>query len=257
MTSVARSPRTGTVAAATIAVALGSWILVGRRMQGMDMGPGTELGSLAFFLGAWVTMMAAMMLPSALPMVLLFDRVSRGQRAAGRAAPSTLVFVAAYLVVWTAFGLVAFGLYRLVRDAGLGFLAWDRQGPLVAGAAVAAAGIYELTPLKHVCLRHCRGPLHFVLGGWRPGTRGALLMGAEHGGYCVGCCAGLMVVLFAVGVMSVTWMLVVTAIVFAQKVLPFGARLRVPGALALVGLGVWIALAAASVPGLTTPAGTM
>ena len=255
MAGVARSPRTGTIAATTIAVALGCWILVARRMQGMDMGPGTDLGSLSFFVGAWVTMMAAMMLPSALPMVLLFDRVSRGQRAAGRTAPSTVVFVAAYLVVWTLFGLAAFGLYRLVRDAGLGFLAWDRQGPLVAGTAVAAAGIYELTPLKNVCLRHCRGPLHFVLGGWRPGTRGAVRMGAEHGTVCVGCCAGLMVVLFAVGVMSVTWMLVVTAVVFAQKVLPFGQRLRLPGAAALVGLGVWIAVAASSVPGLTTPGG--
>lgn len=237
--------------------ALACWIVALGRMRGMDMGPGTSLGSLPFFVGVWVTMMAAMMLPSALPMVLLFDRVARERRRRGGAGPGTAVFVASYLLVWTAFGLAAYGAYRGVAAAGLGFLAWGRQGPLVAGAAVAAAGLYELTPLKRACLRHCRGPLHFVLGGWKDGTRGALAMGAEHGAYCVGCCSGLMVILFALGVMSVTWMVVVTAVVFAQKVPPFGARLHLPLALALVGLGVWIAVDPGSVPGLTVPTGSM
>jgi predicted metal-binding membrane protein len=241
------------LAAALLGAALACWMVAAQRMNGMDMGPGTDLGSFSFFLGVWTTMMAAMMLPSALPMVLLFDKVARGRRAAGRPTPSTLVFVSSYLVVWAGMGIVAFGLYRGLRDASLGFLAWDRDGPWVTGGAIVAAGLYELTPLKQVCLRHCRSPLHFVLGGWKSGTRGALLMGAEHGTFCVGCCWGLMVILFALGVMSLTWMLVVAALVFAQKVLPFGGRLQVPLALVLVGLGLWVALSPGTVPGLTVP----
>ena len=97
----------------------------------------------------------------------------------------------------------------------LGFLGWDEEGPLVAGAVIAAAGLYQLTPLKSVCLRHCRSPLHFVLHGWRDGRAGAVRMGATHGLYCVGCCWGLMLALFALGVMSLFWMAVVAAVIFA------------------------------------------
>jgi predicted metal-binding membrane protein len=248
-----RRASTATLAAVVLAVALACWIVALRQMRGMDMGPGTNLGSFSFFLGVWVTMMAAMMLPSALPMVLLFDRVSRERRAAGMGAPATGLFVLSYLLVWTGYGVGAYLVYRGIRSAGLGFLSWDRHGPLVAGGAIAAAGLYELTPLKSLCLRHCRSPLHFVLGGWKPGARGAVAMGVQHGGYCVGCCWGLMVVLFAVGVMSVAWMAVVAAVIFAQKVLPLGERSRLVLPLVLVGLGAWVALASGSVPGLTPP----
>ena len=245
------------LAAAVVAVALVCWIVAIRRMRGMDMGPGTDLGSFPFFLGVWVTMMAAMMLPAALPMVLVFDRVGRERRARGRRAVPTALFAATYLVVWAAGGVVAFLLYRAVKAADFSWLAWDAQGPKIAGGAVAAAGLYELSTLKRACLRHCRGPMHFVLGGWKDGTWGAVAMGLEHGAYCVGCCWGLMLVLFGVGVMSITWMLVISAIVFAQKVLPGGERLRVPLAIALVAAGVWIALAPGSVPRLTIPVGQM
>jgi len=241
------------VGAVLIAVALVSWVVAADRMRGMDMGPGTGLGSLPFFLGVWVTMMAAMMLPAALPMVQLFDRIARDRRNAGKAAPRTAIFVAAYLSVWVAYGLVAFGVYRGIGAARWSFIAWDRHGPLVAGAAVAAAGAYELTRLKRACLKHCRGPMHFILGGWRPGNRGAFLMGVEHGGFCVGCCFGLMLILFALGAMSLTWMALVALVVFAQKALPHADALRLPLAAALLGLGVWIALAPGSVPGLTAP----
>ena len=137
------------------------------------------------------------------------------------------------------------------------FLAWDRGGPYVAGAAIGLAGIYELTPLKSVCLRHCRSPLHFVLGGWRDGWRGALRMGVEHGGYCVGCCWGLMVVLFALGIMSLAWMAVVAALIFAQKVLPRGEVLTRVFAVGFVAAGIWIAAAPGSVPGVTQPNGSI
>ncbi|HEV7132447.1 MAG TPA: DUF2182 domain-containing protein [Gaiellaceae bacterium] len=255
--TVLRPRRVTRLAVVVIAVALVCWVVAADRMRGMDMGPGTGLGSLPFFLGIWVTMMAAMMLPSALPMVQLFDRIGRDRRGEGRAAPRTAVFVASYLAVWAAYGLVAFAVYRGIAAAHWRFIAWDRHGPLVAGAAVAGAGLYELTRLKRACLRHCRGPMHFILGGWRPGNGGAFLMGVEHGGYCVGCCFGLMLILFALGAMSLTWMAVVTIVIFAQKVLPRAAGLHVPLAVALVGLGIWIAVAPDTVPGLTVPMATM
>jgi predicted metal-binding membrane protein len=162
-------------------------------------------------------------------------------------------FVAGYLVAWTAYGLVAYGLFRALRALQPGFLAWDAQGALVAGAAIAAAGAYQLTPLKRACLRHCRSPLHFVVGRWRGGRLGALAMGVEHGAWCVGCCGGLMLVLFALGVMSLRWMVLVAAVIFAEKVLPFGHRLPRAVAVAFLALGVWVAVAPGSVPGLTLP----
>jgi predicted metal-binding membrane protein len=241
-----------TLTALVLAGALVAWIVTVDRMRGMDAGPGTELGAIGWYVGIWVTMMAAMMLPSAAPMVLLFAKVADSRRGSDSFVP-TWVFVAGYLAVWTLFGLVAYGGYRLVVSGGTGYLAWDRAGPYVAGGALAAAGLYELTPLKDVCLRHCRSPLHFVLGGWRPRWTGAIRMGAEHGGYCVGCCWGLMVVLFALGVMSLFWMAVVGAAIFAEKLLPGGQRLPRVFAVALIALGVWVAAAPGSVPGLVQP----
>src|SRR5262245_49415669 len=222
-------------------------------MRGMDAGPGTGLGGLGWYLGVWVTMMAAMMLPSTAPMVVLFDRVSAERTRRGQAHVPASIFVLAYLLVWAVYGLLAYGLYRLAVHAVGGALAWDRAGPYVAGAAVAAAGLYELTPLKSACLRHCRSPLRFVFEGWREGPLGALRMGAVHGSYCVGCCWGLMLVLFALGVMSLTWMAVVAALVFVQKVLPGGVATTRVFAVGFVAAGVWIAVSPGSVPGLVQP----
>jgi predicted metal-binding membrane protein len=254
--SRARAPGAVLVAAVLLAAALITWILTIERMRGMDAGPGTDLGALGWFLGVWVTMMAAMMFPSAAPMAVVVNRVS-GQRARGGpgALASTATFVAGYLVVWTAYGLAVYGVYRILAAADPAALAWDRQGPLVAGLAVAAAGAYELTPLKRACLRHCRSPLSFVLHRWRKGRVGAFLMGLEHGAWCLGCCVGLMLVLVVLGVMSITWMAVVAAIIFVEKVLPGGQRITVAVAVCLIGIGSWIATAPDSVPGLTEPGG--
>jgi predicted metal-binding membrane protein len=244
------------LAASLLGAALATWIVTAERMRGMDAGPGTDLGGLGWFLGIWVTMMAAMMLPSTAPMVLVFQRVSaeRAHHVSSATLVPVWVFVAGYLAAWTAFGLAVYGAFRAITALDHGFLAWDRRGPLVVGLAVAAAGVYQLTPLKQACLRYCRTPLHFVMHRWRDGHAGALAMGVEHGLWCLGCCWGLMVVLLALGVMSITWMAIVAALVFAEKVLPFGARL--PGAVAvcLIGLGIWTALAPGTVPGLTQPA---
>jgi predicted metal-binding membrane protein len=247
-------PRPVAVSGALLGGALVAWIVIYQRMHGMDAGPGTDLGGLGWYLGVWVTMMAAMMLPSVAPMVLVFSRVNRERprRDSADAAP-TWVFVAGYLLAWTVYGLVAYVLYRAAKDVAPGFLGWDRGGRYVAGGALVFAGLYELTPLKEVCLRHCRGPLHFVLGGWRDGKAGALRMGLEHGLYCVGCCWGLMVALFALGVMSLIWMAVIATVIFVQKVLPSGDRLAPFFASAFVALGIWVTISPGSVPGLHVP----
>src|SRR5215467_1568397 len=128
------------VSATLLAAALVAWVVAAEQMRGMDAGPGTDLGGFGWYLGVWVTMTAALML-------LTYARVARDAR--------TWVFVLGYLVAWTAFGLVAYGLYRLVARSSPGWVAWDREGPYVAGAALALAGLYQLSPLKEACLRHC------------------------------------------------------------------------------------------------------
>jgi predicted metal-binding membrane protein len=229
-----------------LATALAAWIVTVGRMRGMDSGPGTDLGGLGWFLGIWLTMTAAMMLPSSALMVLTYARASPTAR--------TGSFVLGYLVAWTAYGLGAYGVYRLVENAGFSWLAWERGGAYAAGAAIAAAGLYQLTPLKEACLRHCRGPLRYVAHGWREGRSGALRMGLEHGFFCVGCCWGLMLALFALGVMSLFWTAIVAAAIFAEKVLPRGERLAAGLAFVLVALGLLVAFVPAYVPGLTEPA---
>ena len=229
-----------------LAIALAAWIVTVGRMRGMDAGPGTDLGGLGWFLGIWLTMTAAMMLPSSALMVLAYARASPTARAGS--------FVFGYVVAWTAYGLAAYVVYRLVEGAGFGWLDWNRGGPYVAGAAIAAAGLYQLSPLKQACLRHCRGPLRYIVHGWREGRSGAARMGLEHGLFCVGCCWGLMLALFALGVMSLFWTALVAAAIFAEKVLPRGERLAAGLALVLVALGLLVAFAPAYVPELTEPA---
>jgi predicted metal-binding membrane protein len=216
-----------------------AWAITVERMRGMDAGPGTDLGGLGWYLGIWVTMTAAMMLPSAAPAARYFARVAR--------RIPTILFVAGYLAVWTGYGLAAYGLFRFVTSLDLSWLAWDEGGPYVAGAVIVAAGIYELTPLKRLSLSRCRSPQH---------SAGALRGGLAHGLDCVGCSWALMAVLFVLGVMSLFWMAVVAAVIFVEKVLLQGPRLSRVFALALVTLGIWVAGAPASVPGLTEPGGS-
>jgi predicted metal-binding membrane protein len=220
-------------------------------MGGMTSGPGAELGQLSWFVGAWVLMMAAMMLPSVAPMVLTFAHITAERARKGQTAfVPTWIFILGYFAAWTAFGLAAYFIDHLIRSLGLAWLAWDRQGPIVAGVAIAAAGLYQLTSFKRACLTHCRSPLHFFLESWREGPGGAMRMGFHHGLYCVGCCWGLMLVLFAVGVMSLFWMTLIGALIFAEKLLRVGARLALVFGVALIALGLWIAIAPANVPGL-------
>ena len=217
MTST-RMTVTGTAVAATLGVATASWVVAVRHMDGMDMGVGTELGSFAFFVGLWVTMMAAMMLPGATPAVVKHAHSSGRVLAVPR-------FVASYLAVWTLVGIAVYAVYR-------------PHGTVVAGLTVIAAGLYELTPLKSHFRRCCRE---------RVGS------GTLFGLDCVGSSIGPMLMLVALGVMSVPWMAAVAVLVFIQKILSPDPVIDVPVALAIVGLGILIMMAPSSVPGLLPP----
>jgi len=209
---------TATVLTPTLGLAAASWAVTVWQMNGMDMGVATALGSFGFFAAVWVSMMAAMMLPGAAPALL--RRVHADGRV--RAVP---VFVGSYLAVWTLVGLAVYAVYR-------------PHGSAAAGAVVIAAGAYEFTPLKQHFRRRCREDVRSGFG---------------FGLCCVGSSIGLMLMLVALGVISVTWMSIIAVVVLAQKLLPPRAAIDVPLALAIVGLGVLIVIAPSSVPGLTPP----
>jgi len=213
--------------------------------MGMDEGPGTDPGSLGFYVPLWVVMMTAMMLPSAAPMVAIHSVVERRARDAGIGPRrgGSLAFVGGYLILWTAFGILAYALFELIRGLDLDVLRWDDGGRYVAAVVIAAAAVYELTHLKDVCLAKCRSPLAFVVGSWRNGRLGALRMGAEQGAWCIGCCWALMLALFALGLMSLGWMAVIASLIATEKLLPW-ERVATRGvALVLAGLAVWVLLA--------------
>src|ERR1700682_4034862 len=214
----ARTAGTAAVLTATRGLAAASWVVAVRQMNGMDMGVATRLGSFAFFVAVWVSMMAAMMLPGAAPAVV------RRARASGRVRAVPL-FVGSYLAVWTLVGVAAYAVYR-------------PHGSLAAGAVAIAAGVYELTPLKRHFRRRCRESVG---------------SGFEFGLCCVGSSIGLMLMLVALSVMSVTWMSVVAVLVLAQKLLPGKDAIDVPLVLAVARTGILIVIAPSSVPGLTPP----
>jgi predicted metal-binding membrane protein len=238
-----------------VAVAGLAWLLTNDRMAGMDAGPGTDAGSLGFYVSVWVVMMAAMMLPSAAPMVVVHSAVERRRRELGRDGMrgGSVAFVGGYLLVWTAFGVAAYGLFELVRALGIDAISWGRAGRYVAAGVIAAAAVYQLTPLKDVCLAKCRSPLAFVVGSWRAGRLGAARMGALHGAWCVGCCWALMATLFALGVMSIAWTAVIAGLIALEKLSPWGRGANRGVALVLMVLALGVALAPDSVPWLTMP----
>jgi predicted metal-binding membrane protein len=238
-----------------VLLAVVAWAITGEQMEGMDAGPGTDPGALAFFIGVWVVMMAAMMFPSIAPMVLMHVRIQEGRRERGQGAVAgaSALFVAGYLLAWTAAGQAGYGIYELGRAATGDLFSWDNAGPYLAGAIVCTAAIYQLTPLKDVCLRHCRSPFAFLIQHWHAGRLGSLRMGISHGGWCVGCCWALMAALFALGVMSLGWMAFIAALIAVEKLLPWKDLASRGIAVLLLVLGLMLAFAPAAVPGLTIP----
>jgi predicted metal-binding membrane protein len=233
---------------ALFALAAAGWWWTVRQMHGMDQGPWTGLGTLGWFLGIWVVMMAAMMFPSVAPTVALYSRMTRR-----RSLLSPLLFAGGYLVTWAAAGLIAFALASIVSRMSGESLTWDHAGRWAAGTTLLVAAGYELSPLKDVCLGRCRSPLGFLLGAWRDGRWGSLRMGARHGAWCVGCCSALMASLFALGIMSVFWMALVAGLIAVEKILPWRRVATYGTATVLLTLGALLLLAPDAIPFLAVP----
>jgi predicted metal-binding membrane protein len=200
--------------------------------------PGASLAEAAGFLGAWGVMMAAMMLPSATPMIALYGALRRTAAGAGPAGISTGLFALVYLLLWGAFGIPVYLASLLIgAQSGSGDLL-----PYALAVVLVAAGVYQFTPLKHACLRVCRSPLGFLWARSRSGYLGTLRLAVEHAVYCIGCCWGLMVVLVAAGAMALNWVLLIAVVVLIEKVLPRGERAAWVAGGGLVLLGVAVAL---------------
>jgi predicted metal-binding membrane protein len=235
---------------ALFAVAAISWVWTVREMRGMDSGPWTSLGGLAWFLGVWVVMMTAMMFPTVAPTVALYAKMTKE-----RSALLAWLFALGYLLVWAGAGLVAYLVGHLAVTVFGDTLAWDNAGRVIAGTTLVVAAVYELTPLKNVCLAKCHSPLGTLLGSWRDGAAGAVNMGARNGAWCVGCCWALMASLFALGIMSVSWMALVAGIIVVEKLFPWRRGFAYAVAALLLTLGLLLLVAPDALPGLTIPSG--
>jgi predicted metal-binding membrane protein len=236
----------GMVAALLAAAGL-AWWSTAERMAGMDAGPGSTLGSVGWFTAVWATMMVAMMLPSLAPTAAQFAALVR------RELSRILLFVGGYLLVWSAAGLGAYGLFELGKSLFADSLAWHNGGRWLATGVLALAAFYQLTPLKRAFLLRCRSPLLSVDAFWQNSRPGALVMGLRNGGWCLGCSWALMAALFALGVMSLTWMALIAVLVALEKVGPSarGARLATAGVLVVLAAG--ILAAPRELPGFTVP----
>jgi predicted metal-binding membrane protein len=227
-----------------------AWWSTAERMAGMDAGPGTDLGALGWFVGVWIVMMAAMMFPSVSPTVALYAQMTRR-----RGLDRPLLFATGYLLVWGVAGMASFGLFQIGKSLFGADLRWHSGGRWFAVGVLVIAALYELTPLKDVCLQKCRSPVGFLVGTWRDGRRGALEMGSRHSAWCVGCCWALMAALFALGVMSITWMAFVAALITVEKTLPWRRVVTWGTAAVLLSLAVLLVAEPHAVPGLVVPGG--
>lgn len=215
-------------------------------MSGAEMGaemgmPGLEPWGLVDFwlmFVMWAVMMVAMMVPSAAPLVLMVAKVNRQRDRAERPLVPTGLFLLGYLIAWTGFSVVATLAQWALESAALLSPMMVASSPVLGGLLLLAAGVFQLTPLKHACLTHCRSPVGFVMSHWREGPAGALRMGLEHGVYCVGCCWVLMALLFLAGVMNLLWIAAISIFVLGEKLLPRGD---------LLGRGAGVAFAVAGV----------
>ncbi len=238
------------ILALLLLLAAGAWAVLVWQSASMDAGAmGLTMGMAApLFVAIWVVMMVAMMFPTAAPMILMFARVQASRRERGQRFVPIWVFVGAYLVVWTLFGVAAYGA-AVGAESLADRLTWAMDNAArIGGGVLIVAGLYQLTPLKRRCLSKCRSPMQFILTSWRDGVDGALRMGVEHGIYCLGCCWLLFVILFPLGVMNVAVMALVTLLIFAEKSLPAGRQAGAVAALALMAYGLAAVFLPAALP---------
>ncbi len=241
-----------TIVVLLLLVAVSGWLAVAWQSTGMDdeermltMGMGFPL-----FLGTWSLMMAAMMLPAASPMVDAFVRIQSNRRATGNAYVSPIAFVAGYLLVWCSIGSAAFAVARWLEDAAMDQMWLMDNGARLGGGLIVAAGVYQMSPLKRVCLGKCRTPMSFIATSWRDGSLGAVRMGIEHGAFCLGCCWLLFAILFPLGIMNVAIMAAVTALIFVEKVLPHGVRAATAAGLVLIAYGLVVVAVPDALPSM-------
>jgi predicted metal-binding membrane protein len=251
----------GIVLAALGALALVAWLYMihearamdatgvcqcaGMAMSGPDVKPWAAGAILPHFL-MWAEMMVAMMIPSAAPMILTFAMINRKRREEEKPFVPTGLFLLGYLVVWSAFSLAAAVAQWALHGASLLSPMMKSSSPMLAGALLIVAGIFQLTPWKHACLNHCRSPLQFLLHDWREGSGGAMAMGIKHGAFCAGCCWMLMALLFVAGVMNMVWVAAITLLVLLEKVAPRHWHLDNAVGAILVAWGVWVIVARAA-----------
>jgi predicted metal-binding membrane protein len=243
MTSrIATLSRERLIVACLLVLAAVAWaLLVWQAGSTTTMGMGLTMGMGApLFLAIWVLMMVAMMFPTAAPMIVMFARIQAGKRQQGVRFVPTWLFVAAYLLVWTTFGALAFLIAVGAQMLGDRVPWLVEHAAQIGGVVLILAGLYQLSPLKRVCLTKCRSPLSFIMTSWRDGHGGAMRMGLQHGLFCLGCCWLLFVILFPLGLMNVVAMVVITLLIFAEKSLPLGHRLAQVGAVVLVVFGALV-----------------
>ncbi len=192
----------------------------------------------------WLTMMLAMMTPTAAPMVMMFTTVNKQKKVRQQPYVSTFIFLAGYLVAWAIFSIVASAIQWPLHESGLLNPMMNSRSYLMSGGILILAGLYQWTPMKNVCLEHCRTPLGFLMTAWKDGNFGAFKMGLHHGLFCVGCCWALMAILFAVGVMNMLWVTLITIFVLVEKIAPISPSLvRMLTGFALIAWGsYWLHL---------------
>lgn len=230
-----------------ICITLIAWayiIYLARDMSGMDMASAPMRGwgaaDLFFLFLMWAVMMVAMMVPTAAPMILLFAKVKRGRHENEGPFVSTIVFLAGYILIWSGFSAAAAAAQWGLHSVALISPMMVSTSPILGGLLLVAAGIFQWSPLKYTCLKHCRSPIGFLMSGWQEGTKGALVMGVRHGIYCLGCCWVLMTLLFVLGVMNILWIAALSGFVLIEKVAPAGHLVSRGSGVLLVIWGIWI-----------------
>jgi len=227
-----------------------AWVFLiwqARMMSSQAMGLTMGMSAL-LFISIWIVMMVAMMFPTAAPMILMFSKIYTSKRQQELPFVPTWVFVSAYLLVWSLCGVVAYPLaVGFEQLAGQSMWLMDNAARL-GGVVLLLAGLYQLSPLKDICLSKCRTPLQFILSSWHDGYGGAFRMGLEHGTFCLGCCWLLFVILFPLGIMNLAVMALVTALIFAEKALPIGRQISKLAGVGLIVYGVLVMFLPAALP---------
>jgi predicted metal-binding membrane protein len=232
-----------------IALAAAAWGLLIWQSVVMDNTMSLTMGMGApLFIALWVAMMVAIMYPTAAPMIMAFARIHNDRRERGRAFVPTWVFAGSYMVLWSATGILAYGM-AVGGDELAKQSAWlSDNAPRLGGGLLIVAGLYQLTPLKDICLSKCRTPMSFLMNSWREGLGGAVHMGLEHGAYCLGCCWLLFLIIFPLGMMNIGVLALITILIFAEKVLPLGRQVAYAAGAGLAIYGAVVVFVPAALP---------